>query len=204
MMKKNQFSVTTVLLSFSASLGFLTLEQLPGKAHTIQALQNQSKSSVINQDNSQTIPSESLTIEQEFSQINELELDNSNSVSLSASEINFPISSSNQIAHHINRVVSGAVYQGKASWYGPNFHGRRTANGEIFNSNALTAAHRSLPFGTKVRVTNIKNGRSVIVRINDRGPFIPGRIIDVSAGAARVLNMVHSGVVPVRVEILGR
>ena len=93
---------------------------------------------------------------------------------------------------------------GKASWYGPKFHGRRTANGEIFNSNALTAAHRSLPFGTKVKVTNVRNGRSVIVRINDRGPFIKGRIIDVSAGAARRLNMIGSGIATVQLEILGR
>ena len=93
---------------------------------------------------------------------------------------------------------------GKASWYGPKFHGRRTANGEIFNSNALTAAHRHLPFGTKVRVTNVRNGRSVIVRINDRGPFIKGRIIDVSAGAARKLNMIGSGIATVQLEILGR
>lgn len=93
---------------------------------------------------------------------------------------------------------------GKASWYGPKFHGRRTANGEIFNSSALTAAHRNLPFGTKVKVTNVRNGRSVIVRINDRGPFIKGRIIDVSAGAARKLNMIGSGVATVQLEILGR
>ena len=93
---------------------------------------------------------------------------------------------------------------GKASWYGPKFHGRRTANGEVFNSNDLTAAHPSLPFGTKVKVTNILNGRSVIVRINDRGPFIKGRIIDVSAGAARMLNMINSGVATVQLEVLGR
>lgn len=96
------------------------------------------------------------------------------------------------------------AYQGKASWYGPQFHGRMTANGEIFDSNDLTAAHPNLPFGTKVKVTNLLNGRSVIVRINDRGPFVKGRIIDVSAGAARVLNMLSSGVANVQLEILGR
>ena len=100
-------------------------------------------------------------------------------------------------------VANKATYSGKASWYGPGFHGRRTANGEVFNSNDLTAAHRSLPFGTKVRVTNINNGRSVVVRINDRGPFSGGRIIDLSAGAARSINMINSGVAPVRVEVLG-
>ena len=100
-------------------------------------------------------------------------------------------------------IANKAIYSGKASWYGPGFHGRRTANGEVFNSNDLTAAHRSLPFGTKVRVTNMNNGRSVVVRINDRGPFSKGRIIDLSAGAARSINMINSGVAPVRVEVLG-
>lgn len=93
---------------------------------------------------------------------------------------------------------------GFASWYGPGFHGRRSASGERFNQNALTAAHRSLPFGTKVRVTNKRNGRSVVVRINDRGPHVRGRIIDLSAAAARTLGVMQSGVAPVRVEVLGR
>ena len=95
-------------------------------------------------------------------------------------------------------------FTGKASWYGPNFHGRRTANGEVFNQNALTAAHPSLKFGTKVKVTNLNNGRSVVVRINDRGPYAGGRVIDLSAAAARSLNMVRSGVARVKVTILGR
>ena len=93
---------------------------------------------------------------------------------------------------------------GKASWYGPGFHGRLTANGERYNQNAMTAAHRNLRFGTKVKVTNLNNGRSVIVRINDRGPFIKGRLIDVSAAAARSLNMIHSGVAPVKITVLGQ
>ena len=76
-----------------------------------------------------------------------------------------------------------------ASWYGPGFHGRRTASGEIFNTGAYTAAHRSLPFGTKVRVVNVTTGRSVIVRINDRGSFIRGRIIDLSKAAAQAIGM---------------
>lgn len=92
---------------------------------------------------------------------------------------------------------------GWASWYGPGFHGNRSASGEIYNQNALTAAHRSLPFGTKVRVTNTKNGRTVVVRINDRGPFIGGRIIDLSAAAARIVGVMKTGVAPVRVEVLG-
>jgi rare lipoprotein A len=100
--------------------------------------------------------------------------------------------------------IAQEAYQGKASWYGPQFHGRMTANGEIFDSNELTAAHPNLPFGTKVKVTNVINGRSVIVRINDRGPFVKGRIIDVSAGAARLLNMINTGVASVQLEILNR
>ncbi len=91
---------------------------------------------------------------------------------------------------------------GWASWYGPYFHGARSASGEVFNQNALTAAHRELPFGTLVRVTNRDNGRSVVVRINDRGPALPDRIIDVSAAAAGVLGMVQSGVAPVSLEIV--
>lgn len=89
---------------------------------------------------------------------------------------------------------------GKASWYA--LDGNRTANGEIMNSRAMTAAHRSLPFGTKVRVTNMNNGKSVIVRINDRGPFVGGRVIDVSKGAASKIGMVSSGVARVKVTAL--
>ena len=111
-------------------------------------------------------------------------------------EINFDLQQGVEIANQ-------ATYSGQASWYGPGFDGRRTANGEVYNSNLLTAAHRSLPFGTKVRVTNMNNGRSVVVRINDRGPFSKGRIIDLSAGAARTINMIDSGVAPVKVEVLG-
>ncbi len=94
--------------------------------------------------------------------------------------------------------------KGMASWYGPGFHGRLTANGERYNQNGLTAAHKTLPFGTQVRVTNLNNGRSVTVRINDRGPFIRGRVIDLSKGAANVIGLVSSGVAPVQLEILGR
>ncbi|YCH22608.1 septal ring lytic transglycosylase RlpA family protein [Pseudomonas sp. D1-3] len=92
--------------------------------------------------------------------------------------------------------------EGKASYYGKAHHGNRTASGERFNQNALTAAHRTLPFGTMVKVTNLNNDRSVVVRINDRGPFARGRIIDVSRKAAESLDMIRSGVAPVRVESL--
>lgn len=94
--------------------------------------------------------------------------------------------------------------RGMASWYGPGFHGRQSASGERFNQNAMTAAHRTLPFGTKVRVTNLNNGQSIIVRINDRGPFSGGRVIDLSAAAARKIGMMRSGVAPVQLEILER
>lgn len=94
--------------------------------------------------------------------------------------------------------------RGIASWYGPGFHGRQTANGERFNQNDLTAAHRSLPFGTRVKVTNMNNGRSVVVRINDRGPFAGGRVIDLSSAAANAIGLKGSGVGPVNIQILGR
>ncbi|OLP16597.1 hypothetical protein BST81_20590 [Leptolyngbya sp. 'hensonii'] len=106
-----------------------------------------------------------------------------------------------QIQAAFEPVVS--VFQGWASWYGPGFHGNTSANGEVFNQYALTAASPNLPFGTRVRVTNLNNGRSVVVRINDRGPYAEGRIIDLSAGAAQVLGMMQSGVAPVRLDILG-
>ncbi|WP_204139640.1 septal ring lytic transglycosylase RlpA family protein [Halomicronema sp. CCY15110] len=93
-------------------------------------------------------------------------------------------------------------FSGVASWYGPGFHGRSTASGERFNRNALTAAHRTLPFGTRVLVTNVSNNRQVVVRINDRGPFSGGRVIDLSEGAAREIGLHLAGVGTVRVEVL--
>ncbi len=92
--------------------------------------------------------------------------------------------------------------EGKASWYGKRFHGKKTASGEPFNQHALTAAHRSLPFGTLVRVTNLSNKRSVVVRINDRGPYAHSRVIDVSRKAAEKLGMLDHGVAPVRLQRL--
>jgi rare lipoprotein A len=103
----------------------------------------------------------------------------------------------------VNRIESlRAKLASVASWYGPGFHGRRTANGEVFNQHAMTAAHKSLPFGTKVKVTNLNNGRSVIVRVNDDGPHIPGRVIDLSQGAAAKIGMLSSGTAPVKLQIL--
>ena len=89
---------------------------------------------------------------------------------------------------------------GKASYYADKFQGRRTASGEIFRQRRMTAAHKTLPFGTKVRVTNLSNGRSIKVRINDRGPFVAGRIIDLSKKAARRLGMLNDGVVSVKIR----
>jgi rare lipoprotein A len=91
---------------------------------------------------------------------------------------------------------------GNATWYGGKFHGRKTASGERYNQNAFTAAHRTLPFGTRVRVTNKKNGKSVQVRINDRGPFGGRAIIDLSRAAARDIDMISDGIVPVHLEVL--
>ena len=91
---------------------------------------------------------------------------------------------------------------GIASWYGKGFQGNETASGEIYNMNALTAANRSLPLGTRVRVTNLRNRRSLVLRINDRGPFIHGRLLDVSRAAARILGFAHSGKARVRIQVL--
>jgi rare lipoprotein A len=97
-------------------------------------------------------------------------------------------------------VVQGE--EGIASWYGHPYHGRPTASGEIYNMYAMTAAHRTLPFGTEVRVDDLDNGQSVVVRINDRGPFVAGRIIDLSYAAARAMGMLGAGTSLVRLEIL--
>ncbi len=132
------------------------------------------------------------------SSLNDQEIENVNTFILKEQQIS-PIKTPTQVSK--NGVKN---YTGKASWYGPGFHGRRTASGQTFNQNDLTAAHRSLPFGTKVKVTNLRNGRSTVVRINDRGPFTGGRIIDLSAAAARAIGLYNSGVGSVRLEILGR
>ena len=91
---------------------------------------------------------------------------------------------------------------GLASWYGPPYHNRRGSNGEVYNMNAMTAAHRTLPLGSVVRVTNIKTGHSALVRITDRGPFIPGRIVDLSLAAARKIDVVQPGVAEVKLELM--
>jgi len=100
-------------------------------------------------------------------------------------------------------VPIGWVQRGIASWYGPNFHGRLTSNGEIYDMYALTAAHKTLPMNTIVKVTNLNNGKSVIVRINDRGPFVKGRIIDLSYTAGTKIGLNKSGTAPVLLKVIG-
>jgi rare lipoprotein A len=100
-------------------------------------------------------------------------------------------------------VPIGWTQEGVASWYGPNFHGKYTSNGEIYNMYDYTAAHKTLPMNTKVKVTNLNNGKSVIVRINDRGPFVKGRIIDLSYAAAKKIGMDKTGTAPVKLEVVG-
>ena len=102
----------------------------------------------------------------------------------------------------LSTAVSAFEQEGLASWYGGKFQGRQTASGEIFDTNEFTAAHKSLPFGTIVKVTNLENGKTTVVRINDRGPFVPGRIIDLSRAAAAHIGLAGQGVTKVRIQVL--
>ena len=104
----------------------------------------------------------------------------------------------------MNLRKTNRVFRSKASWYGDYFHGRLTANGEIFNKNLITAAHKTLALNSYVLVTNLENKRQLIVRINDRGPYVHGRDIDLSEAAARVLGSQHKGIIPITYEILAR
>lgn len=99
--------------------------------------------------------------------------------------------------------VQARVQEGVVSWYGARFHARPTASGELFDAAAMTMAHPTLPFGTRVKVTNLRNGRSVVVRVNDRGPFVGSRIADLSQAAASALGMMRRGLARVRIEVLG-
>lgn len=105
--------------------------------------------------------------------------------------------------YHPYASADGFVEEGLASWYGHDFHGKKTANGERYNMYGVSAAHKLLPLDTKVRVTNLENGRQVVLRVNDRGPFVGDRIIDLSYGAAKKLGTVEKGVARVRVEAVG-
>ena len=101
----------------------------------------------------------------------------------------------------VQRTLAHA-YTGVASWYGPGFYGRPTASGEIYRPGTYTIAHRSLPFGTRVRITNLNNGRSAVARVNDRGPYVGGRIADLGQGIASQLGVTSSGVANIRLEVL--
>lgn len=101
-------------------------------------------------------------------------------------------------------VDTGWQQEGEASWYGPGFHGRQTASGEVYDMEAMTAAHNQLPFGSRIRVLNLDNGRETQVRINDRGPFARGRVLDLSRAAARAIGMLGPGTARVRIEVLER
>jgi rare lipoprotein A len=130
-------------------------------------------------------------------------LGGANPVSEVANAPNSKFAANSRFRSAFNNQIVG-VMSGMASWYGPGFDGNFSASGEVFNASDLTAAHPSLPFGTLVRVVNMDNGQSVVVRINDRGPYVGGRIIDMSAGAANMIGLVASGVAPVRLEVLSR
>lgn len=108
----------------------------------------------------------------------------------------------NGVTYRVRSGVKGYKRQGHASWYGTKFHGKRTANGEVYNMYAMSAAHKTLPLPSYARVTNLENGRSVIVRVNDRGPFVPGRLIDLSYTAAQKLGYINKGVARVEVVAL--
>jgi rare lipoprotein A len=105
--------------------------------------------------------------------------------------------------YHPLKTAFGYEEEGTASWYGPGFHGKKTSNGERYDQNAMTAAHKLLPFGTRLRVTNLDNGRVTEVRVNDRGPFVGSRIIDLSKAAASKLDMVKKGTARVRLQAIG-
>lgn len=100
--------------------------------------------------------------------------------------------------------LRGQIWYGNASWYGPKWQGRKTSNGEKFDRHKLTAAHRTLPFNTKVKVTNLKNNKSVVVRVNDRGPFKQGRIIDLSEKAADEIDAKRQGISYVKVQVISK
>ncbi len=107
------------------------------------------------------------------------------------------------IRYYPSKVKIGTTYKGIASWYGDGFHGSSTSNGEMFNMFSYTAAHKTLPMNTMVKVTNLLNNKSVIVRINDRGPFVPNRIIDLSYAAAKKIGMIATGTAPVKITVVG-
>ena len=127
-----------------------------------------------------------------------LEKSESKPVSSSSS---VPLSSSPKPKKNQVQIINS--FSGNASWYGPGFHGKKTASGEVFDENKLTAAHRSLPLGTFVRITNVANGKNVIAKINDRGPFVGNRVLDGSKQVAKELDFIDLGIAEVKVDVLG-
>ena len=113
-----------------------------------------------------------------------------------------PYAVNGKMYYPMKSIKIGWTQRGLASWYGPDFHGRYTSNGEVYNMYAYTAAHKTLPMNTIVKVTNLKNGKSVIVRINDRGPFVKGRIIDLSYAAGKKIGLDVLGVAPVKLKVI--
>ena len=105
--------------------------------------------------------------------------------------------------YYPKQVNIGDTFEGIASWYGPNFHGKKTSNGEIYNQNSFTAAHKTFPMNTMVKVTRLDNGKITVVRVNDRGPFVEGRIIDLSYIAGKTIGLDKDGTTPVRLEVIG-
>ncbi|NLY04283.1 MAG: septal ring lytic transglycosylase RlpA family protein [Campylobacter sp.] len=105
--------------------------------------------------------------------------------------------------YYPTEVKVGQTEKGNANWYGPNFHGKSTSNGETYNMYAQTAAHKTYPMNTMVKVTNLNNSKNTVVRINDRGPFVSGRVIDLSKKAATDIGLVAQGIAPVKLEVVG-
>jgi rare lipoprotein A len=112
------------------------------------------------------------------------------------------VSANERVGRNPEAAAGGVIQEGTCSWYGPGFHGRRTANGEVFDTHALTAAHPTLPFGSELEVTNTNSGKTIRVRINDRGPYIHGRILDLSYAAAAMLDIVRTGVGNVQLRLV--
>lgn len=127
----------------------------------------------------------------------------SSSVRFTNSGKSYPLGNIGDKSKSIEPAKIGEIETGMASFYGDAFHGRTTASGSVYDQNQLTAAHRTLPFGTKVLVANKKNGKTVVVEITDRGPFKDGRIIDLSTAAAQKIDMIKDGVVPVEIKVIG-
>jgi rare lipoprotein A len=127
-------------------------------------------------------------------------------VLIMASALSMPLILHAKQVHHQSKHATKSANKmvGFASFYAAKFNGRRTASGEKFDNKAFTAAHKSLPFGTQVGVTNLRNGRYVVVRINDRGPYVKGRIIDLSKAAARKIGIGHAGVARVKLELISK